>query len=335
MRPDYGGPLPEPVGFLLIPRFSMMAFFAAVEPLRIANRLSGRELYRWTLISEDGQPVTASNDMTLLVDCGLADAPSLPTLAVCAGFEPERGLPRRLSQWLHRQASEGCLLGGIDTGPLLLAEMGLLDGHRLTLHWESLPAFRERFPTQEAVESLFEIDARRFTCAGGAAAMDMTLSMIAGRHGQGLADDISEQLIHARLRPRQEHQRLPLAKRLGTHRRPLVDAVALMERHLEQPLSMTAVSDRIGLSMRQLQRLFLDELGKRPRDYYLELRLDRARHLLEETDRDILSIGLACGFSSASSFSRAYRQRFGAPPSASRRPDGHSAPPPNHGQKPQ
>ncbi|GHB16245.1 GlxA family transcriptional regulator [Salinicola rhizosphaerae] len=319
MRLDYVGPLPEPVGFLLIPRFSMMAFFAAVEPLRIANRLADRELYRWTLISEDGQPVTASNGMTLLVDCAPVDAPSLPTLAVCAGFEPERDLSRRLAQWLHRLASEGCLLGGIDTGPLLLAESGLLDGHRLTLHWESLPAFRERFPALDAVESLFEIDARRFTCAGGAAAMDMTLNLIAQRHGQTLADDISEQLIHARLRPRQDQQRLPLARRLGTHKRPLVDAVALMERHLEQPLGIQALAERIGLSLRQLQRLFVTELGKRPRDYYLALRLDRARHLLEETDRDILSIGLGCGFGSASSFSRAYRQHFGHSPRGARR----------------
>lgn len=319
MRLDYAGPLPEPVGFLLVPRFSMMAFFSAVEPLRIANRLAGRQLYCWTLISEDGQPVTASNDMTLLVDCGLADAPSLPTLAVCAGFEPERDLSRRLSQWLHRQASAGCLLGGIDTGPLLLAEIGLLDGHRLTLHWESLPAFRERFPTLDAVESLFEIDARRFTCAGGAAAMDMALSMIAQRHGQALAEDVSEQLIHARLRSRQDHQRLSLAKRLGTHRRPLVDAVALMESHLEQPLPITELAEHIGLSLRQLQRLFLGELGKRPRDYYLELRLDRARHLLEETDLDVLSVGLACGFNSSSSFSRAYRQQHGHSPSSTRR----------------
>lgn len=318
MRSDYSGPIPEPVGFLLIPRFSMMAFFSAVEPLRIANRLAGQALYRWTLISEDGTPVTASNDMTLLVDCDLASAPSLPTVAVCAGFEPERHLSRRLTQWLHRRANEGCLLGGIDTGPLLLAEIGLLEGHRLTLHWESLPAFRERFPRLEAVESLFEIDARRFTCAGGAAAMDMTLSMIAQRHGQALAEDVSEQLIHARLRPRQDHQRLPLAKRLGTHRRPLVDAVDLMERHLEQPLPIAELAERIGLSLRQLQRLFVGELGKRPRDYYLELRLDRARHLLEETERDVLSIGLACGFGSSSSFSRAYRQHYGHSPSATR-----------------
>ncbi|WP_207031426.1 GlxA family transcriptional regulator [Salinicola sp. DM10] len=311
---------PITLGFVLIPRFSMLAFFSAVEPLRIANRLAGRALYRWVLISEDGGPVTASNDMTLLTDCDLNSAPSLSRVAVCAGFEPDRGLTRRFSQWLHRRAGEGVLLGGIDTGPVLLAEMGLLDGHRVTLHWESLPAFRERFPALEAVESLYELDARCFTCAGGAAAMDLALELIARDHGQALADDTAEQLIHARLRPREEAQRLPLARRLGTHCRPLVDAVALMERHLEQPLAIAALAARIGLSPRQLQRLFDAELGQRPRDYYLNLRLDRARHLLEETERDILSIALACGFGSASSFARAYRQRYGHPPRAARQP---------------
>lgn len=318
MRLDYAGPLPEPVGFLLMPRFSMLAFFSAVEPLRIANRIAGETLYRWTLISEDGAPVSASNDMTLLVDCDLDSAPALPTVAVCAGFDPERHLTRRLSQWLHRRASEGALLGGIDTGPLLLAEVGLLEGHRLTLHWESLPAFRERFPQLDAVESLFEIDGRRFSCAGGAAAMDMALNMIAKRHGQALADAVSEQLVHARLRSRDDQQRLSLVRRLDTHSRPLIDAVATMERHLEHPLSIAALAERIGLSGRQLQRLFLAELGKRPRDYYLEMRLDRAWHLLAETDREVLSVGLACGFHSASSFSRAYRLRYGHPPSVQR-----------------
>ncbi|WP_110685438.1 GlxA family transcriptional regulator [Salinicola aestuarinus] len=321
MRPDYSGPLPEPVGFLLVPRFSMVAFFAAVEPLRIANRLAGETLYRWTLIAVEGDSVTASNDMTLLVDHDLDAAPPLPSVAVCASFDTEQQLSRRLLQWLTRRAGEGCFLGGIDTGPLLLAEAGVLENHRVTLHWESLPGFRERFPHLEAAESLYEFDARRFTCAGGAAAMEMTLSLIGQRHGEALANAVAEQLVHARLRPRQESQRLSLVTRLGTHCRPLVDAVALMERHLEIPLSLTELAARVQLSPRQLQRHFLGELGTRARDYYLALRLDRARHLLEETDRDILSIGLGCGFQSASSFSRAYRRRFGHAPSAARRHD--------------
>ncbi|MGO1345450.1 GlxA family transcriptional regulator [Chromohalobacter japonicus] len=320
MRLHYAGPLPEPIGFLLLPRFSMMAFFSAIEPLRIANRIAGERLFTWRVIGLDGASVTASNDMTLLADDTLASAPALPSIAICASFEPEERLTRHLLHWLHQRHQGDCVLGGIDTGSLILARAGLLEGQRVTLHWESLPAFRERFPEIDAVESLFEVGPRGFSCAGGTAAMDMTLDLIARRHGDALAADVSEQLIHARMRPRHDHQRHDLTQRLGTHKHSVIEAVALMERHLETPLTLARLAARIGISLRQLQRLFEQELGERPRDHYLRLRLQHARQLLRETDRDILSIGLACGFTSASSFSRAYKQHFGASPRQARHP---------------
>ncbi len=304
----------ERIGFLLLPHFSMMAFFSAVEPLRIANRISGRPLYDWTLISEDGGPVTASNGMTLLADQSIEAVHHLPALAVCSGFDPEAHQSRAITRWLNRLDQAGCVLGGLDTGCFVLAAAGLLKGERVTLHWESLPAFRERFPSIATSEELFELGSRRFSCAGGAAAMDMALEVITRRHGQELAIDVSEQLIHERMRTRRDQQRMTLARRLGTHRRHLVDAVALMERHLETPLSLAAVAERCGISSRQLQRLFEQELGATPRHWYLRLRLERARQLLAETDLDILSVGLACGFTSASSFSRAFRHHFAKPP---------------------
>ncbi|MDW5376054.1 GlxA family transcriptional regulator [Halomonas sp. HP20-15] len=314
MRLDYTGPLPEPIGFLLMPRFSMMAFFSAVEPLRIANRIAGRELFAWRVISQDGAPITASNAMTLLADESIASVPALPTVAVCASFEPEATLTRPLIRWLNRLANGDCVLGGIDTGSVVLASAGLLRGQRVTLHWESLPAFRERFPDIETREALFELGPRGFSCAGGAAAMDMSLDLIARRHGETLATAVSEQLIHAHMRTPHDQQRMALTQRLGTHKHVLIEAVALMEAHIETPLSINDVARRVGISLRQLQRLFERELGVRPRDHYLTLRLTRARQLLLETDHDILGIGLACGFTSASSFSRAYRQRYAESP---------------------
>ncbi|MBB3232075.1 GlxA family transcriptional regulator [Halomonas stenophila] len=319
MRLDYSGPTPEPVGFLLLPRFSMMAFFSAVEPLRIANRISGRPLFEWTLISEDGGPVTASNGMTLLADRAIHQVTHLPSLAVCSGFDPDRYLSRALMRWLHRLDGAGCVLGGLDTGCFLLAAAGLLDGERVTLHWESLPAFQERFPAIATSDELFELGRRRFSCAGGAAAMDMALDVIARRYGHPLAIDVSEQLVHERIRTRRDQQRMTLARRLGTHRRRLVDAVDLMEQHLETPLPLAEVARRSGISPRHLQRLFDQELGQSPRDWYLGLRLERARHLLEETDLDILAVGLACGFTSGSSFARAFRGRYGLSPRQARR----------------
>lgn len=146
MRLSYQGPLPEVVGFLLLPQYSMMAFFAAVEPLRIANRIAQRPLFDWILISADGGPVTASNGMTLMADQATAEVHHLPSLAVCSGFTPEEHLTRPLMAWLHQLDQTGCCLGGIDTGAFLLAATGLLKHERVALHWESLPAFRERFP---------------------------------------------------------------------------------------------------------------------------------------------------------------------------------------------
>jgi len=322
MRLSYQGPLPEPVGFLLLPRFSMMAFFSAVEPLRIANRISGRPLFDWTLFGIDGAPVTASNGMTLMVDQPAGGAHALPSLAVCSGFAPEAYLSRPLMAWLHRLDQAGCALGGLDTGCFLLAAAGLLEGERVTLHWESLPAFHERFPAFETSDELFELGPRRFSCAGGAAAMDMALEVIARRHGTRLAVDVSEQLIHDRLRSRSDQQRMTLARRLGTHNRRLVQAVALMERHLETPLPLAEIARRCGITSRQLQRLFAQHLASTPQGWYLGLRLERAHQLLTETDLEVLAVGLACGFASASSFSRAFGERYGKPPRAVRRLDG-------------
>lgn len=314
MRLDYSGPTPELIGFLLLPRFSMMAFFSAVEPLRIANRISGRPLFDWRLISEDGRPVTASNGMTLLADQAIDSVHHLPSLALCSGFDPERYLSRALKRWLHRLAAAGCVLGGIDTGCFPLAAAGLLNGERVTLHWESLPSFKERFPAIATSNELFELGARRFSCAGGTAAMDMALDVIARRHGQRLAIDVSEQLVHERMRTRHDQQRMTLARRLDTHNARLVEAVDLMERHLETPLALVDIARRSGVSLRQLQRIFEHELSRSPRDWYLGLRLQRAHYLLTETDLDVLVIGLACGFTSSSSFSRAFRQRYQCSP---------------------
>ncbi|MFG6160038.1 GlxA family transcriptional regulator [Halomonas sp. 1390] len=319
MRLDYHGLLPEAVGFLLLPRFSMMAFFSAVEPLRIANRIAARPLFDWQLISEHGGPVTASNGMTLLADRAIGEVHHLPSLAVCSGFGPEDTLSRPLMAWLHRLDQAGCVLGGLDTGCFLLAEAGLLAGERVTLHWESLPAFQERFPAIETSDELFELGKRRFSCAGGTAAMDMVLEVIARRHGSRLAIDVSEQLIHERIRTRRDQQRMSLARRLGVHHRRLVEAVALMERHLETPLSLAEVARRSGVSLRQLQRLFEQHIDSSPRAWYLKLRLERARHLLVETDMEVLSVGLACGFTSGSSFARAFKAYFGVSPRVARR----------------
>lgn len=321
MRLHYQGQLPERIGFLLLPRFAMVAFFSAVEPLRIANRIAGHELFQWHVISESGAPVTASNGMTLMADEGLTPYPDVSSLAVCASFEPEEAISRHITQWLHRQAQRGCVLGSMDTGAIVLAHAGLLDDQTITLHWESLPVFRESYPHLHAVESLFEVSKSGFSCAGGTAAMDMSLDLIARRHGNTLAQQVSEQLIHAHIRHPEDRQRFELSGRLGSRKPALLRAVALMEANLEHPLTIADISEQVNISLRQLQRVFEQELSSTPRRYYLVLRLERSRQLLRETQRDIIEIALACGFNSASSFSRTFRQYFGYTPSDVRHHD--------------
>jgi transcriptional regulator GlxA family with amidase domain len=161
---------------------------------------------------------------------------------------------------------------------------------------------------------LFEVDRNRFTCSGGTAALDMMLNMIALQHGQALATAVSEQIIHERIRDRHDHQRMALTARLGIRHPKLIAVVKTMEQNLEEPLDRAELARAAGLSSRQLERLFRKYLSRSPARYYLELRLNRARLLLLQTNLSVIDVALACGFVSASHFSKAYRDFFGKTP---------------------
>ena len=303
--------------FLLLPGFSMMGLMAAIEPLRVANRFRP-QAYQWRLLSLDGAAVAASNGMSLNVDHGLEPLADVDTLFVHAGFDPLAHFDARLAHWLQRCAHELNGVGGIDTGSFLLAEAGLFKQQRLTLHWEAIDSFRERYPALQVTQELFEIDGRRITSAGGTSSLDLMLSLIGQAHDEQLAVQISEQFVVSRIRTRQDHQRMQIASRYGLHNRKLVRIIGEMEQHSEQPLSCEALAAKVGISVRQLERLFSNHLHCTPSGFYLDLRLDKARQLLRQTDRSVLEISLACGFDSASYFSRRYRLRFATSPSQDR-----------------
>jgi AraC family carnitine catabolism transcriptional activator len=298
----------------------MMAFVSAVEPLRVANRLAGRPLYRWEIVSRDGGAVHASNGMALVATRSIADPGAYARLVVCAGFEPEAGYDDSVGAWLQRLARRGVALGAMDTGSFLLARAGLLAGHRATTHWESLDSFRERFPGVEVESGLFVIDRNRFTCAGGTAALDMMLHLISLQHGRRLAAAVSEQFIHAHIRDPQDRQRMePRARQAITHA-GLARVIELMESHIEEPLASSRLCRAAGLSLRQLERHFRRQFRMTPRRYYVELRLQRARALLQYTDLPIVEVAVASGFGSAAHFSRTYRRWAGRPPTGERTP---------------
>ncbi len=310
---------PQTLGFLLLSQFSMMAFVSAIEPLRVANRLAGRELYRWEIVSRDGQSVEVSNGMSLVADRALDDAPLYPMLVICAGFEPERHYDRRIKSWLLKLSGAGAERGGQEPRTILPAPAGRHDGYPATTHWESLDSFRETFPKVEVENALFIIDRNRLTCAGGTAALDMMLHLISLQHGHRLATAVSEQFIHAQIRDPLDRQRMEPRVRQGISHTGLARAIALMESNLEDPLDAEKLADAAGLSLRQLERLFHKHFKMAPRRYYLDLRLQRARALLQYTDMPVVEIAVACGFGSAAHFSRSYHAWTGKAPSSERR----------------
>jgi len=310
---------PIRVGFLLVPGFSMIAFASAVEPLRLANRVAGRDIYSWSSYSVDGEPVEASNGFSAMVHGSVFDLDQYPVMIVCSGIGAEHFRNKALFGRLRRLASHGTVMGAVCTGTYVLARAGLLDGHRCTIHWENMPGFAEEFPDIEVIPELYEIDGNRFTCSGGTAAVDMMLNLIASQVGHDIAATVADQLMHHRIRSGYEGQRMELRSRLNISHPKLLDAIGLMEESLESPLSCAELAMHADLSPRQLERLFRKHLDRSPTRYYLGLRLDRARFLLLQTSLSILNVALACGFVSASHFSKCYREHFGWTPSDERR----------------
>ncbi|WP_263261244.1 GlxA family transcriptional regulator [Pseudomonas sp. RIT-PI-S] len=305
--------MPEVFHFLLLPGFSALGFISAIEPLRVANRFRPG-LYRWQVLSLDGGAVLASNGMSVNADAGLAALAAGARVFVVAGFEPLKAFSPALGAWLRRVAHEGGILGGIDTGAFLLAEAGLLSQARVALHWEAAGAFKERWPALDITQELFEIDQRRITCAGGTASIDLMLDLIGQAHGSELAIKVSEQFVLGRIRPRQDHQRMAVASRYGTRNKKLVQVIGTMEQHTEVPLSTDALAQTVQVTRRQLERLFRVHLQATPGNFYLALRLDKARQLLLQTDMSVTEVSIACGFELPSYFARRYRGRFGKPP---------------------
>jgi len=316
---SFGTEGPRKVGFLLVERFSMIAFAAAIEPLRLANREAGRDLYTLALYSDGGLSCAASNGVAVAVDGRFGEATDLDMAFVCGGVDVEKADHAALTVLLRRLASRRKVLGALCTGPYVLARAGLLDGYRATIHWENLASLAAQHPEMELESELYEIDRDRLTCAGGFAAADMMLAVIARDHGHALASEVAQQLLHHRIRDAGEGQRMDLRMRLGVAHPKLLKVVQLMEERIEEPLSSQELADAVNLSTRQLERLFFKYLGQSPAKRYLKIRLERARTLIRQTSMPILSIALECGFSSASHFSRAYFEGFGRPPSAERK----------------
>lgn len=306
------------VGFLLLDQFTLISLASAVEPLRMANQLSGQELYRWHTFSPGGQPVWASDGVPITPDASWDKPGVADTVIVCGGVGIQSVVTREHITWLKALARQSRRLGGICTGSWALAKAGLLDGYECSVHWEFLAAMQEAFPRVSMSASLFTLDRNRFTSSGGTAPMDMMLHLIGRDHGRELSAAISEMFVYERIRNEQDHQRVPLKHVLGTHQPKLQEIVALMEANLEETIDLDNLAEYVDLSRRQLERLFQKYLNCTPSRYYLRLRLIRARQLLKQTSMSLIELATVCGFVSTPHFSKCYREHFGVPPSDER-----------------
>ena len=305
----------ESVAFLLIPGFALMSYASAVEPLRAANQIAGETLYRWSHLSPGGGPAVASNGAAVLPDLSFeSDATNFDLVLVCAGGNPATFRDRSTLAWLRKLARQGAVVGGLSGGPFVVAKAGLLGGRRCTLHWEHIAAFREAFPTARVTGSLFEIDGDRFTCAGGIAGLDMMVALIARDHGHELAAAVGDWFLHTHVREGMWAQRMDIRFRLGVTDLKLLPVLKAMEANLETPLSRAELANLAGVSLRQLERVFKEQLSFGIHKHYLQLRLDRSRQLLRQTSLSTLEVALATGFDSARQFARAFRRQFGVAP---------------------
>ncbi|MDX1499634.1 MAG: GlxA family transcriptional regulator [Woeseiaceae bacterium] len=314
--------LPTRFGFLLINHFTLIAMASAVEPLRMANRLCGREIYRWRTLSESGGPVVASDGLSINVDAGIEDAGALnglDTVIVCGGWNIEKNTTQAVVRWLRKIADTGIGFGATDTGSFLLAQAGLLDNHRCSVHWENMGSLADLFPNVHVSRSVFTVDGTRYTCSGGTSPIDMMLYFIRRQCGAEISAGVAEQFVYERIRNASDLQKIPLRHVVGTQSEKLVVAVELMEANIKEPISQEDIAAYTGISRRQLQRLFQRYLLCTPSRYYLWIRLARARELLQQTSMNLVDIATLTGFVSSSHFSKSYKEYYGHAPSAERR----------------
>ena len=300
--------------FVLLDEFTLLSFAAALETLRIANRMAEKDVYTWQIIGEGGVAVNCSAGTTFQLDGDLGELTREDTVMLCGGINVQAASTKRVLNWLRREARKGVTIAGLCTAAYTLAKAGLLDGRKATIHWEHQDSFLEEFPEVDLTKSVFIVDGARITTAGGTSSIDMMLTIIAQDHGEELANAVADQMIYSSIRTDQDTQRLSVPTRIGVRHPKLSMVIQIMEQNIEEPISPSILAQDVSMSTRQLERLFRRYLNRSPKRYYMELRLQKARNLLMQTDMSVINVALACGFASPSHFSKCYRAQYNTTP---------------------
>lgn len=305
---------PRQFVFVLMHDFTMLCFAAAIEALRISNRTAGKTLYTWKIVGESGDFTQCSNGCWFKLDDGLVETDRDDTIMLCGGVNVQEATSKKILNWIRREARRGPAIAGLCTAGYTMAKAGLLNGKKATIHWENQDSFTEEFEDIELTKSVFVVDGNRITTAGGTASIDLMLKMVADDHGEELANAVADQLIYSSIRTDQDTQRLSIPTRIGVRHPKLSRVIQMMEQNIEEPISPSILASEVGMSTRQLERLFRRYLSRSPKRYYMELRLQKARNLLMQTDMTVINVALACGFASPSHFSKCYRSHYNTTP---------------------
>lgn len=306
------------VGLVVLRDFTLLPFAGMIDVLRLAADVGDRSrqaVCHWRVMTADGQPVRASCGTLVKPDGPVGDLEGFDYIAVCGGLL-HGGVPtdQRIDDYLRRAARAGIPLIGLCTAVFTLIRLGLMSGRRACVSWYHYQELVAAFPDVTPVaDRLFVVDGPRITCAGGLGAVDLGAFLVQRHLGQAAADKALSILIADRARPGDAPQPHAAFDHRANDPR-LKTALALMEQTLSAPLGIADLAGRIGLSRRQLERIFLDELELSPSAYYRALRLQQGCYLLGQTDRSITDIAQACGFADASHFARAVRDGFGCTP---------------------
>lgn len=307
------------IGLLLIDGLSIMSYSATAEPFRTANQLAGRELYKVINIPAYGSRATSSGGVQIKANAQIGEASNFDLLLVVAGGDCGHFNDKRIFMWLRHLARQGVTLGGVSGGPMILAAADVMQGRRMTVHWEYASLLKELHPKLVIENTLYVIDQDRYTCAGGTAPLDMIHSLIAHHQGRDFARKVSDWLMHTKVRSHEEPQRSGLAERYHTKNPIVIHTIREMRSHLTDPLDLRQLAQINQVSPRQLNRLFRENMGLSTMAFYRDLRLEKARQFLEKSPLTVTEVALATGFSSSANFSKAFRAKYNDSPSAMRK----------------
>lgn len=259
-----------------------------------------------------------SNQTVTLVHHGFLSLPTVDHLFLIAGVDVKQSATPELIALLRRQHAHGTQPGALCSGAYILAMAGLLENTRAAVHWEFHDIFMEEFPKVRLSRSVFVADEKIITASGGSATADLMLHLVEMRHGADMATEVADQMVYNAVRGSTGEQRVSMQARHGIRNVHLTRAIRMMNDEIDEPLSLSVITSELGISLRQLERLFGRYLNCSPKKYLMDLRLTRARNLLIQTDDSITTIAMVCGFASSAQLTRAYRTHFGVPPSAQR-----------------